>query len=398
MSSFAYIQNLRLPHEMAHSVAVVKAAEAASSLFSQSYLVHPRRQQPKKLQEVSVFQYYGLSSNQLGVVSLPVPELLWLPIVLDRIYSHFRSLVLSWSFALQAWWFAKQHQIAVIQTGDREIMVLLRFLSWLYRPKLIYDLHNDFADRYNKTLLSLSHKAISLAVVNCSYLESYVKQWNPDLPILVEPNGYDPIHYSQPAISRSQLGISRKDFVIGYVGRLETMGMEKGVGLLLTSVATLIHKRGLEIKVLLVGGPDQMLEKYRQLAKKVKIDTSVICVPQVPQGQVARYMKVLDLGTLLYPDTHHYRLKMSPMKAIEYAAAGCAMVASDLPTLRQLLGDLAWYVPAGNIKALNKVIEYGYHHKKESQKSDLRAFAKSHTWKARQKRIITKLGATTSLT
>ena len=59
--------------------------------------------------------------------------------------------------------------------------------------------------------------------------------------------------------ARQQVGWPKEGFIAGYMGRLHTMGMEKGVDALIDAAAK--HP---SIKVALVGGPDDMAEKLRQ--------------------------------------------------------------------------------------------------------------------------------------
>src|SRR5690606_12015480 len=59
--------------------------------------------------------------------------------------------------------------------------------------------------------------------------------------------------------ARKMLGWSEDAFVVGYVGRLHTMTMDKGIGLLIDALAQVEN-----VSLALVGGPDDMAEALKQ--------------------------------------------------------------------------------------------------------------------------------------
>lgn len=80
----------------------------------------------------------------------------------------------------------------------------------------------------------------------------------------------------------------------------------------------------------------------------------------------------------------------SPIKLFEYMAAGCAIVASDLPALREILGeDDAVWVPAGDAFALAHGIRTLINDPLRAQQLGERVYARAQafTWDARAQRI-----------
>ncbi|MBI4294355.1 MAG: glycosyltransferase family 4 protein [Betaproteobacteria bacterium] len=80
----------------------------------------------------------------------------------------------------------------------------------------------------------------------------------------------------------------------------------------------------------------------------------------------------------------------SPIKLFEYMAAGCALVASDLPSVREILdeGEAAW-VPPGDAKALARAIRGLAEDPARAQAmgARLRAKAARYSWDARGERL-----------
>lgn len=391
-SKFAYVQNLRLPHEMAHSIAVVKATEAAASLNYQTYLLHPRRTQTPGLMGVNIKNYYDLK-HDFSLVEFWVPELWTWPSWFQKLYKSLRHLFMAWIFAIQAFFFIARHHINIIQTGEREILVITRLLSWYYRPQIIYDVHNDFADWYNLPLLKFSKSVINLTVANCDYTKNFlIKQGVPSNKIIVLPNGYEPRYFKfKPSVkqTRKQLSLPANRFIFGYIGRFLSLGHEKGIDTMLKAAA--IIKSKVPITIVAVGGPTELAQKYRQQAQKLGLSSKeAIIIDQVEPKMVPLYIHAFDIASLVYPDTFHFRYKMSPMKAIEYLAANKPIIASDLPTLTSLLGQEASYVKPGDSNALVSLL-LSFHQQKESLAHHPTLKVQQYTWQNRQKIIFSKL-------
>lgn len=393
--SFAYIQNLRFPHEMAHSIAVVKAAEAAAALGHDTYLLHPRRTQTPQMQGKTIFNYYDLQ-HHFKIVDFPVPEFWNAPKIIQFFYKKLRHITMAWAFSFQAFNYARKNRIDVIQTGDREILTLIRLLSFLYKPKVIYDVHNDFADWYNLPLLKLCKNIITLAVANCDYVKYFlIKNGLSSKKIIVTPNGFDPKYYrfkESVQTVRKRLKLPTKRFIFGYVGRFETLGHEKGIVNMLKAGA--LAKKEIPITVLAVGGPAHIAREYRKLAKELGLfKDEAIIIDQVQPEKVAEYIYTFDVASLIYPDTFHFREKMSPMKAVEYLAAGKPIVASDFPTNRSILGTQANYLDPEKIVAIKNELIKLYNHTPESNKKikERKIYISSFTWQNRQQRILNEI-------
>ncbi|HEY5637525.1 MAG TPA: glycosyltransferase family 4 protein, partial [Burkholderiales bacterium] len=80
----------------------------------------------------------------------------------------------------------------------------------------------------------------------------------------------------------------------------------------------------------------------------------------------------------------------SPIKLFEYMAAGCAVVAADLPAVREILGerDAAWFAP-GDAAALAQAIRGLVDDPVRARRLGEQLYARSaaHTWQARGERL-----------
>jgi glycosyltransferase involved in cell wall biosynthesis len=136
--------------------------------------------------------------------------------------------------------------------------------------------------------------------------------------------------------------------VVAYAGHLYPW---KGVDVLLGALARLPRARGL-----IIGGheaePD--LERLRNTARSLGIADRIEWTGMVAPQDVPRLLLRAEILVLPNRSTTISSHFTSPLKLFEYMAAGRAIVASDLPALREVLtdGENAVLVPAGDPDAL----------------------------------------------
>jgi glycosyltransferase involved in cell wall biosynthesis len=109
----------------------------------------------------------------------------------------------------------------------------------------------------------------------------------------------------------------------------------------------------------------------------------------VPHEQVPRLLGEADIGLAPYsPDAPVY---FSPLKLFEYLAAGLAVVAADIPGVRDVTGDeAAVLIPPGDAPALARAVAdlANDHLERDRLGAAARALAAEHTWQRRGQRII----------
>ena len=141
--------------------------------------------------------------------------------------------------------------------------------------------------------------------------------------------------------------------VVAYAGHLYSW---KGVDVLLAALARIPKARGL-----IVGGhanePD--LGRLKALAARLGISDRVAFTGLVEPGRVAERLRQADVLALPNPSSAISTRFTSPLKLFEYMAAGRPIVASDLPSIREVLHhDVdALLVTPGDPVAMAQAIE-----------------------------------------
>ena len=176
-----------------------------------------------------------------------------------------------------------------------------------------------------------------------------VARWARDLcgrDLRVVPNGVDPSRF--PSRPRRQAGADR--LTVAFVG---TFRPWHGLELLVDAAASLRGLDGLPLRLLLVGdGPG----RADVLATAEAAGLDVEAPGAVDHDEVARLLAGADVAVAPYPEGEPY---FSPLKVMEYLAAGLPTVSGAVADLPRLFADGAelLLVPPGDPAALADALQ-----------------------------------------
>ncbi|HVY72537.1 MAG TPA: glycosyltransferase [Candidatus Paceibacterota bacterium] len=212
--------------------------------------------------------------------------------------------------------------------------------------------------------------------------------------VVVAYGGVDLAPYSaskNTTALRQELGLP-EGFLVGYVGLYKTLGMSKGLEVM---IKALRHSDDRTMKMVFVGGRAGEIEEYRAYAEKEGVEDRCIFVPLVPTEHVPAYEQAVDALAIPYPDQPHFRDYGFPMKAYEYMASGKPIIYSDLPVMREVLQDCATAFVPDDARALAHAIERVRKERAhaEALAHAARSKAEASTWDARAKTILAALAA-----
>lgn len=124
-----------------------------------------------------------------------------------------------------------------------------------------------------------------------------------------------------------------KKFTIGYAGHLYPW---KGVDLIVEAVAAMP-----EVRALIVGGHDKEpdLARVKAFAAELDCASRITFTGLMPPSDVASQLREADVLVLPNPRSAISNAHTSPLKLFEYMASGRPIVASDLPSIREVLRD-----------------------------------------------------------
>lgn len=172
----------------------------------------------------------------------------------------------------------------------------------MYEDYVHYITHGYFNNSSKEIVKYLSlfycDKTVTDLVVPTKKTYSLFKdKYKVDRNIYIVPTGIEIERFFKENIDRKKIdkikkkwNLNRKDFIIGYVGRI---AQEKSIDRVLKATAE-AYKKNKNIKLVIVGdGPD--LELLRKLAVDLKINEITLFIGKVPWEEIPLYYNLFDV-------------------------------------------------------------------------------------------------------
>ena len=345
---------------------------------------------------------YGLEPHRrLRIVPLPVARvdgLEWLEI-------HTRLAITNWSYALACLADVlrlRTRPTAIVTRDPRLTWVFLRSRR-LHRRPVVYEVHEIFSTRPRDNQ-SLDPEQIRGVADRTRALEAGVfREADLLLPLTracaeILEEGYgvpsDRLIVVPDATTAPRGPLPPRDPAVRTVVYAGQLYRWKGVDTLLRAMTELP-----EARLVVLGGRGQAddpdLAACRAQARDLGIEDRVDFRGFVPHAEVRTTIAGAGVAVLPLPDNLMARYFTSPLKLFDYMAAGGPIVASDLPTVREVLadGDNALLVPPEDPAALSAAIRRLLVNPGLADRLRRTAYdqVRAFTWDARAARIIEAL-------
>ena len=348
-----YIANIRMPTEKAHGIQIMKACEAFVTQGHELTLFVPRR---KTSIHESPFVYYGIKSE------FPIKRIVTLDIV-------------SWGafcFIIQSIFFAICVRVSLpkydVLYGRDEIVLATLALFGVRR--IVWESHDG---SWNAWARFLSSRMKSLVVVSEGAKQLYIKRGVPKEKILVAPNGIDIDHFKNSEtkeVARRRLGLPFDKKIVMYIGRLDGW---KGVDTLLDASLLILG----DIQFVIIGGEPEQVKNFSVTYPHVTF------LGHRPYVELPHNQAAADI--LIIPNTG----KDPILKLFAHMASGRPIIASDLPSIREVAGNDVFFVSPDNPKKLAETIQDVFKNYEEILNVSSRAFLRvqNFSWDMRARKI-----------
>jgi glycosyltransferase involved in cell wall biosynthesis len=257
---------------------------------------------------------------------------------------------------------------------------LLSILTYLSKIPVIWESHEA---KFSFVARILLKRCKEIVVISEGIFQFYTTHGVPAEKILVAHDGIDESFFL-PTFSRQEarkvLGI---DFevkpVVMYIGGLDAW---KGVDTLFEAGT----KFDDEFATYVIGGKEDELESYRAKFPKINF------LGPRPYKDLKNHQKAADV--LVIPNTAKNKLSSeytSPLKLFAHMTAEVPIVASDIPSLTNVLSsENAYFFEADNSDSLGKVLVSVICSPLEGRRKAHNAFllSKHYTWSARAELIV----------
>lgn len=348
-----YFADIRFPLERANGIQTMETCHAlAERGHDVRLVVRPDTERPAR----DPFEYYALApSPRLRIEHAPV------------VGSGAARRLAYLAFA--AGRASGTHRADVIFTRDLGVAALIARLPRGMRAPLVYESHGyapEVAAALPDLVTTATHPgaaklerlarrearvwrdAEGYVAITSALADDLASRFGPRPNVAVIPDGVRlPRARAWDGLPDEAGGV-----VVGYAGHLYPW---KGVDVLLEALAKTPAIRGL-----VIGGHEREpdLARLRAAAERLGIGSRVTFTGLVPPAEVPALLRRATILVLPNPASAISTRYTSPLKLFEYMAAGRAIVASDLPSIREVLEDgvNALFVAPGDASALATAI------------------------------------------
>ena len=332
---FLYLTNTRLPGEKAHAIQIMHTCSALAA-HVKLLLVHGRRVNRRWLRTVSdLEEYYALPRDVPRREIHSVDLLALIPrLGLQRMWAFrvaFFVQMLTYHFALCL--FILSNRADVYYTRD-SLTAALMLLPGLRRgARVFFEAHAFPVSRLGLILQRwLVSRVDGLTVLTNILAEQYVTLGaKPErVCVVADAVALDLFRKRDKIAARHLLDIDPASFIVMYVGQMYEW---KGVETLIDAASLLPENT----QVWLVGGTVEELPRIEEHVRRSGA-VNIKLAGYVRPNKVPWYLSASDV--LVLPNSGHANVSLyytSPLKLFEYMAASRPVVASDLPSLREIL-------------------------------------------------------------
>lgn len=364
-----YIANNRIPTEKAHGIQIMQMCTAFSKYGAggiELELIVPRRINPIKEDS---FKYYGMEKT-FKIKKLPCID----AIPFDFILGNLSFWIQTITFLISAKLYLAFKKYDILYTRER-------FASLFFKNYFL-EIHS-LPDRIKNFYKKLWGRAKKLIVMTGPMKEELIKKGvNPE-KIIVAPDSVDIKRFNvgvSKEEAREKIGLPQDKELVIYTGHLFEW---KGVDILAKSAELLQNAL-----FIFVGGTEKDIFEFKNRFGKIK---NILVLGHKSYAEIPLYQRAADV--LVLPNKEEERVSKfytSPMKLFEYMVSQRPIVASDLPSIREVLnGENAILVKSNNSIDLAKGIEQALQDRNFASKISQQAFldVQIYTWDERAKKI-----------
>lgn len=340
MKKIVYIVNTLMPTDKAHGYQISKTCEKFAGFGHYVELLVPDR---KNHVADDLFEYYGVKRN-FTVEKIPCPDVIFLERYIGPLAFYAQTLFFSMKLFVK-----KIERDSLIYSRD----VLPVFIFKLRGFYVVYNAHTW--SKKTKWFLKIFLGKDMKIVCNSEGTRKQILQDGFPNGIVV-PNGVDVEEFDNLGGKldlRKKLALPLDKKIAMYVGHLYGW---KGVGVMIDSAKLLQHNSN--VLFVVIGGDEEERSEYSAKIKNESIG-NVLLLGHKFKKDIPQYITSADV--LILPNiatTEESVNYTSPIKMFEYMASGVPILASDLPSLREVLNEgNSVLVKSGDPQALATGIE-----------------------------------------
>lgn len=380
-----YIADTRLPTEKAHGLATMKICEAFARAGAEVELIVPRLW---RRANGAPFSFYEVKPN-FKISRVFCLDLM--PILPFHFLEPITFFLQMLSFSFFAALFvlirrADERAKAVFFSHDYIPLFFASFIA----PRIFYDIHHYPGKNF--MYRRVMRKSFGFATQTRWKIKALQNDFGiSEKNVVYWPNGTDVKKFSAALPkeeARKKLGLPLGDKIIVYIGQLFPW---KGVDTLVLAAQRLPP----EAKIYIVGGSTVDVEDLKKRLPEAG-DFRIVFVSFQRHELMPLWCKAADV--LVLPNTGKQKVSLyytSPMKLFEYLVSGTPLVASNIPSITEIVdNNSAFLAEADNPVSFAEQITRALLNLEEGRKKATQALERGqlYTWDNRAQKILTLLG------
>lgn len=317
-----YIANVRIPTEKAHSLQIMKMCESFVLSGLDVELVLPTRIN-KQFKNINLFDYYQIKEI-FKVRRIKCFDPIFLLKTPQGIYIKIQALF--FMVGLFFYLLSKTNKKrCIFYTRHEYLLPLLH----LFSKRVVWEGHN--MPRNKILYMKYWRRCWRIITITQGLKNELVKLGLADGKILVAPDAVDLKKFNislDKQDLRKKLNLPLNKNLIIYTGHLYNW---KGAQIL-AEAEKFLNDNSL---IIFIGGTDEDIKKFSQQNKDYK---NILILGRLPYHEIPFYLKSADV--LVLPNSAKSDISKfytSPMKLFEYMASKKPIVASNLPSIREIL-------------------------------------------------------------
>lgn len=370
MTKIALVLTARFPSEKAYAVTTRGTNDAANAMGIESRIFAPSEQ--------ADFFTTKLSGRAIDKLTSYIGRF---PSRLDVVLFTVRRLLLALNFKSASNSFAPGEQIV----WTRDPIVALTMAG---RQEVVLELHGQLSllDRWICKRLDTQKKILVGTLTN--HHKSVLEKIFRNSKVILLPMGVPEDFFIDSVRKPSHE-------IVGYVGKGWSSGHDNKLTQLVHAAKLLEGHRNPQIEWKFLGLEPEYRELMQlEIDRYQLVDNNIYFEEHRTHDEVPDFLREISVGIIPYPDTTYNNYRF-PIKALEYAAAGVSIVATDTPGNRRVLREdfCSFYSPHSTDSLANALLELFSEPTSRDQKiKRARLWAMKHGYAERVKVILSALG------
>ena len=311
--SVALVTYARFPSEMAYGIHLIQIAKSFLENNLEVNVYYPKTYNLKTI-NIQPNEYYNLN-NEINFV-----EVKNIDITSYKFYQLLPKIFQKILYTINTFLWTR----SLMKVTKNEHFV------WSTNPNLIWSLRNHFAillyEKHGQAKYIQKISISKLKKLKNAFLISITKKSQEDLANSINKALYLPLGVDNKTFK--PISKTKNDQIkIGYVGFLETHGVDKGVSKAVKEILKL--QKEMDFSTTIAGGPKYKIDEIRNLVSG-NLNNNFEILDFIPHKDVPNIISNFDIGIVPYPNNQHMNLYASPMKIFELASCGVPILASNI--------------------------------------------------------------------